>query len=215
MPILLSAARTELENVKQDISDVSSTLFISWCNHINRMAYRHIAGIDPERFIQAQTFSNITSGAQALNANFNNIQPYGCGFHRVDSDGNDTEERLPLVPFGSQRQGYYLDNAGNVVFVKVEVATTYKLRYIANPTTFTALTDHFTLDKTVTGIEIIPDEFLLDLRHALDVMYTQWDEDLPAESFADTRFARALDEISRNIRRTPAVYPMHNLSSIF
>jgi len=215
MAIQLSAARTELENLKQDISDVSTPLFISWANHVNRFAYRYISGIDPERFISTQTFTNVTTGAQALNADFESLDPFGCGVFLVDTNGSDTAQQLPLLPFGSPQTGYYLDGSGNIQFLNVSSPATYKLRYMPAVTTFTALTDYFTVDATVTGKEIIPNEYLLELRSALDVMYTQWDEDVPAEGFADARFARALDEIARGIRRVPDVYAMPNMSLIY
>ena len=215
MAITLTAARTELGNLKQDISDVSNALFISWANHVNRFAYRYIAGIAPERFISTQTFTGITTGAQSLNADFDSLLPMGCGLYLVDENGDDTQQQLPLLQFGSPRTGYYIDGAGNIQFLNISTATTYKMRYIPVATTFTDLTDSFTQDGTASGKEIFPNEYLLELRGALDVMYTQWDEDIPAESFADARFMRALDEIARNIRRAPEVYAMPDMSLIY
>ncbi len=215
MAITLTAARTELENLKQDLSDVGSSLFISWANHVNRFAYRYIGGIDPERFISTQTFTNITTGAQALDDAQLSLQPMGCGVYLVDENGNDTQIQLPQLQFGSPRTGYYLDGSGNIQFLNVSTATTYKMRYMPALTVFADLGDYFTVDGTITGKEIIPDAYLLELRSALDVMYTQWDEDVPAESFSDARFARAIDEIARNIRRAPEVYAMPDMSLIY
>ena len=43
--------------------------------------------------------------------------------------------------------------------------------------------------------------------------YSQWDEDIPMEGISDARFTRLLDELSRNMRRTPAVYSLDDYSS--
>jgi len=214
MAIQLQSAYDELELLKQDLSDVTNDLFISWANHVNRFAFGFIAGIDPERFIQEQNFSNVVTGGYNLPSDFESLQQFNTGFFYVDSNGNATDQRLPLLPFGSPSTGYYI-NGTQVQFLNVTTQTNYVLRYMPKAPTFTVLTDYFTVDKLSSGKEIIPDEYLLYVRSHLDVMYAQWDEDIAYESVADARFTRELSRLASEINRTPSVYAQKNFSVIF
>lgn len=214
MAIQLQEAYDELELLKQDIADVDNDLFISWCNHVNRHAYRFISGIDSERFITELSLTNITSGAQNLPNDFSSIQYFNTGVFYVDNNGNSTNRQLPLLPFGSTQPGYYL-NGTQIVFLNISTSTNFVLRYIPNPPTFTSMDDYFTTDKLSTGKEIIPTQYLLALRDHLDVMYSQWDEDVSYEAVADARWVRELNELANNIRRTPSSYGSNGFSIIF
>lgn len=214
MAIQLQDAYDELANLKQDLADVGDDLFISWANHVNRHAYRYIQSIDPERFILEQNFTNITSGAQNLPNDFDSLQPFCTGIFYIDNNGVATDRRLALVPFGSSATGYYL-NGSQIVFLNINTNTDFVLRYIPKPPTLTAMTDYFTTDKLSTGKEIIPTQYLLALRDHLDVLYSQWDEDINYESVADARWVRELNEIGRYIKRTPAVYAFKYNTIIF
>jgi hypothetical protein len=101
-----------------------------------------------------------------------------------------------------------------VVFTEVD-GEDILLRYIPNNTAIDALTDYFTVDTTSGGVEIIPDEYLNYVIKALDVFYTQWDETSGAESLADFRFTRVLNEIIDNIRKEPDAHQLNDFSQVF
>ena len=120
---------------------------------------------------------------------------WGCGFFRIDSNGDDTTDQLARTGFGSRQKGYYIQGS-NVVFTGNEDNTDYRLRYIPRLTTLTALTETIILD------EIYLNHFVKDL----DVYYNQWDEMPGNESLADFRFVRVLEELGNNIKTEPQAY---------
>jgi hypothetical protein len=89
------------------------------------------------------------------------------------------------------------------------------MRYIPQVAQLTGLGAYFTQDGTSTGIEIVPDEYLRNLRDAIDVQYGVWDEEVGAESYSDARFARSLDELIRNIRKDTATIGLPDFSSTY
>lgn len=216
MAILLSDARASFLRYKSDLSDLDNTHFSEWADWLNKFAYRYIQGIDPDRYIQETTFSVSSSpSSQALPATFDNIQPLGCGFFMVDDDGSDTVDELTQTGQGRRDRGFYFEGA-NVVFTGFDgTSKTIQLRYMQTITALTAITQYFTLDGTVTGAEIIPDEYLQAVIYGLDTLYTQWDEEPGSESFADARFTRALDEFARNIKRTGGVYSIPSFNHYY
>jgi hypothetical protein len=199
MAILVSTARTEFEKLKRDITDVSTGTFTSWCDYLNDFIYRKLSATDPERFILTQAYSSVSATpfqTSALPAAFKNISPEGTGFYIVERD-----------------RGFYISGT-DVVFTEVD-GEDILLRYIPNNTAIDALTDYFTVDTTSGGVEIIPDEYLNYVIKALDVFYTQWDETSGAESLADFRFTRVLNEIIDNIRKEPDAHQLNDFSQVF
>lgn len=199
------AAYTAYGIYKRDISDVPSTTFLQWCDWINKFGYRYFLTIDPERFITTQSYTITASpSSQALPATFKSMQPAGCGLFEIDGSGADTTNQLIVTGFGSSEKGYYI-TGGNIVFTGIENGT-YKMRFIPTITTLDALTDYFSVDTTNSGKEIFSDEYIQYIVAAIDVLYSQWDEDLGMEGLTDARFARLLNEYGNNERRTPGVY---------
>ena len=140
-------------------------------------------------------------------------QPIGTGFFFIDDNGDATENTLTRTGFGSSKTGFYISKT-NVVFTGIE-SSTYRLRYVPNPPTLDALDDYFTLDASASGDVIIEDQYLNYVVKALDVMYSQWDEEIGAESFADQRFINVLNEILDNIRKEPNAYSIPDFSITF
>lgn len=216
MAIQLSEAKTSLENYKKDISDVDDSIFIEWCNFIQRFIYRNVVKVDPERFIQTSTI-NISPGTinYSLPAGFNNITPKGCGIFEVDSNGNNTDRALTRTNFGSSIRGFYISGS-NIVMTPTPVkAETLRLRYIPNLTKFTSLNDYFTVDKTSNGVETIPEEYMEMLKDDLGKFYSMWDEDGSMISYEDAKFARSLDDYLRDIRREANVFGLPDFSRSF
>lgn len=205
MALTAQQAYNSYNRLKRDITDVPSATFIEWCDWANKMVYRHLLGIDPERYITTQSFTvTTTPSTQTLPTTFKDMSRFGCGVFLVNSDGDDVSGMLPITGFGRTDTGYYI-TAGSVVFTGAENQT-YKMRFVPTITAIDALTDYFTLDTTSTGKEIVPDEYLKLLVNILDIAYSQWDEDIPLEQVASERVSVLLDEFSRNINRVPAVY---------
>jgi hypothetical protein len=204
MAIQLSAAKTSLQRLKHDISDIDDVAgtFIEWCNFANRQIYNYLLGIDLDRFVTTQTYSSVTSGSQALPSDLHTMRGLGLGVFVVDDSGTVTDRRLGMTGYGSTRQGYYFDR-GSIVFTGIEKATTFIMRYLPQPTTFTLETEYFTLDGTDTGVEIIPDFYLQALRDDLARLYSQWDEDIGMESISDFRFSNTLSDMQQFMPRTP------------
>ncbi len=214
MALQLQTAYTSYARQKRDITDVSSATFVEWCDWINKMVYRYLLGIDPERFITSQTYTVSSSpSTQALPATFESFTQSGCGFYLVDGSGNDTENTLSITGFGSQETGYYF-NGGNVVFTGIQNAT-YKMRFAPTVASLTGLTSYFTLDGLTGGKVIIPESYLDFVNKAIDVMYTVWDEDTGMEGVSDQRFVRLLNEFANNIKRTPSVYGLSDFTTNF
>lgn len=200
--IPLTELRTEFENLKGDISDVSVRVFISWCNRVMNFVWRKLREQDPDRFFVTQEFS-VTSEVQtdSLPTNFSKFDALGCGFYQVNN-GVVSSVQLTKTGKGSQQKGYYFDG-GNIVFTQAQNAT-YVMRYLPKQPKFTVMEDYFTLDKLVTGVIIIDDEFMDYLVQAIDVRYAQWDEDTPSEANADQRFINVLNELLEEFERDSA-----------
>jgi len=119
-----------------------------------------------------------------------------------------SDTKLVEVPFGSTKKGYYV-NRSNLVFTG-SATTSFVFRYIPQPVSLADVTEYFTLDGTQTGVNLIEDRHKEYLMRALDVYYSQWDEDLNYESIADFRLVRALDEILSSVKRAPYVSQMYD-----
>jgi len=210
MALQVSEVRTQFEYLKQDISDVDAPVFLQWCNMIHRYAYRALKATEPQRFITSQSYTvSTTPSTQALPSDFRDMREEGTGFYYTDDDSELTPIRLPQTGRGSEQLGYYLEGS-NVIFTGIEdtVGKTFVLRYIPNLTALSSTSSYFTLDTTNTGVEIIPDEYLDFVLQALDVRYSQWDEDTPSEGNADQRFTRVLDEMLGYYGRAPRVFSL-------
>lgn len=216
MPIQLQTAYDALARLKKDISDVSQPTFIEWCDFVNKFIYRELIATEPERYITDGTVTAIAGTySYALPADFRDITPLGCGLFEVNDDGTYSDRKLAKTSFGSQIRGYYISK-GNIILTPTPKQTeTFTLRYIPAPTKLTTIAQYFTADGTVTGVEVVPDEYLMYLREALDVQYSVWDEEVGAESYADARFARVLDELIRNIRKDVSTYGISDFSSTY
>lgn len=216
MTLTLQNARDALENLKKDITDVGNTEFIEWCKFVNSFVYRELYTIDPERFISTSDITTVSGTASySLPNDFETMQPYGCGLFYVDDNGDETDRMKPRTGFGSRANGYYISGSNVVLTPEPTLVETWRQRYIPTCTAFTALTDYFTVNKTQTGIEIIPDEYLMNLRDAINVLYEQWDEDPNMEYIADHRFIRSLGELLKYIRREPNAYAIKDYSTSF
>jgi hypothetical protein len=211
----IQTAYDSFARFKQDITDVDTDTFLDWCKWLHNFVYRYYLGIEPSNFFTTQAYTVPSSpSTQALPATFKQMDKVGAGFFLVDNDGNTTDYTLDYTGRGRSDQGYYLDG-DNIVFTGM-TNQSLLLVFVPKLTAITALSDYFTLDTLVTGKDIISDEWLDDfVIKALDVMYTQWDENLGAEGIADARFIRLLDEFARNIRRTPGVYALEDTSLNF
>jgi len=198
-----SEALTLLTYDLKDVSDVSTSLFLQWCDYINKFAYRILSKEDPDRFISAQSYSVSSSpSTQALPADFRSITSFGCGLYKIDGS-TQTDSKLPRTWFGSSSQGYYISGT-NVVFTGINSGT-YTLRYIPIVADMDDATDEF----------CIPDEYNRYITDALKVQYAIWDEDPTMESYSDARFVRSLDELTSNIVKDVKVYGLANYSSVF
>lgn len=216
MALTVQNVKDSFGRLKRDITDVSTATLAEWCDYINKFIYRKLKQTDPERFMLSTTFT-VTSAPQteSLPSGFRDVQPLGAGFFLRDSSGNDTEISLARTGFGRNDIGYYITKT-SVVFTGMEGdSQTVVLRYIPEVTTISALADYFTVDTLVTGDETVPDEYLNYLVKAVDVFYSQWDDSVGEESFADARFVRVLNELVTTLRREPDAYAIDNYSSNF
>jgi len=203
--ITVAQARTGLENRKKDITDVSSSVFLEWCNTINNFAYRHLIGTDPERYISETTISVVSGTSDYdLPATFNNVQVLGTGLYERDSNNIAIDtQRLPVTGVGSQQYGYYISGAYITITPTPASSYTLSLRYIPNLTQLTATSDSLVIDQP----------YLLYVINALDVLYSIWDEDKNNEAFADARFVRSLSELVNNMRYGVQIVSIPNVSN--
>lgn len=197
MAITALQSQTKLLERLQDLSDVPDATFLSWCDYLNKWAYRRLTQIDPERFVSTQSYT-ISSNPQtsALPASFRDVQAMGCGFYVMDSTGTFIDDELIRTGFGSRSKGYWISGT-NVVFTGMETGT-ITLRYIPTVSTIDDLADTFS----------IPDEYMQYIEEALVKLYMVWDEDPNKEALADQRFMNYLDDLFSSVRKEPAVYEL-------
>lgn len=232
-PISLQQAFQALQNLLKDISDVPQGTFVQWCEFINEFVYRFLVGVDPERFIK-EVFLNVVAGqvAYPLQTDFHDMQTWDTGFFITDGNLQNTGVRLALTtpgtssgnnssnttPFGMGQNGltgYYI-NGNNFIFTPLPVQGSVLIqRYIPTITPLASINQYFTMDGTITGFPIVPYEYLQYILRALAAQYAVWDEEIGAESYADARFVRTLDELCENIRRQPQAMPQLDFSQIY
>lgn len=115
-----------------------------------------------------------------------------------------TLDKLDPTQPGSNKPGFYITGTVAVV-TGITTNTVLTLRYVPQATD---------IDGTGDTL-VIPDEYMDYAVRALDARYAMWDEDPGAESLADFRYVRALDELARNIKKEPASYGLSDYSSIY
>lgn len=212
MALQLSTVRTALSDLKHDITDVSNTLFVRWCNYAQRQIYRSLLDRVPEKFVKTQTYSSVSSGAQNLPSDFKTIRGYNAGFFFMDGS-TDTDIKLTKTGFGSTIQGYYM-SGGQVVFTGMDGSKNVKLRYLPKLTALSNVTDYFTVDTLSTGTEVIPEEYEETIVEDLNILYSRWEENDFQESLADFRFVRTWSEMLNDISPDVEVYgidPHYNM----
>jgi hypothetical protein len=210
----LSQLRDEFLLLKKDLSDVDNDVFISWCRNIQRYIYRRLVDTDPTWYIKEQNYT-VFNGVQTLPTDFGDMKSMDTGFFLIDNNGTPTTRRLFPTNFGSNQPGFYLNGKSNVQFFGFNTSKQYILRYTPATVGVTAISDYFTIDGTINTIEIVPDDYLDFIIKALDVRYTEWDEEVSAESYADARFIRVMDDLFTQLQRTPQVYDMNPFNQIF
>jgi hypothetical protein len=133
------------------------------------------------------------------------ITDSATGSATMSIDPTITERKLWETGHGATTPGFYITGgtASPVsVITGISTSTVFTLRYLPKVTPITALANTL----------VIPDEYMEFALRALDVKYTIWTEDPNAESLADFRYVRALDEFAANVRRSPAVYGLNDYS---
>jgi len=207
MAITVAQARTSLDLLKRDTSDVTAETFLSWCNIINYELFRTIKGIDVNSIITKHNFSTVPGQAEyPLPADFSSVAQYGCGLMELDANAGLTRT-IPLPPStpNSSNYGYYLAN-GNIVMTPTPTTTIQmELVYAPEPADLVDSSSEFLIGK----------EWMRLIRAGLDSLYSQWDEDGASEGLADQRYSRELAEFGKKFRPTPAVYEMPNQSNAF
>ncbi|MBP7118456.1 hypothetical protein KBA63_00050 [Candidatus Woesebacteria bacterium] len=206
--LLVSTVKSAFERYKKDISDVSNATFLDWADWVNKFAYRYILGIDPERYIEETVINQPAGDTFAyLPSDFRDIQRFGCGLYLIGENGEKQPVSQPMLNPNANITGFYIKNDKIYFTGNSQSDNTFQLRYSPNEPEIDALTDTFTppLDS----------RYMQYLVYALDVMYDQWDEDVPMEGIADQRFSRLLDELARNIRQEPAIYNFEDSSLMY
>lgn len=218
MALQLSAVKTNFGLYKKDISDVGNDDFILWSNFLSEVLYDMVKGTDPERFVDTSNTYTVSSDPQttALPSDFGDIASWDMGFFYIDpNDSTDTNRRLTRTGPGDYRVGYYITGNTNVVFTGINDSSQYRLRYLPERTKFTDISDYLTVDGTITGAPLIPDNKEQYLINALNVLYNQWDEMPGDEILADQRFMRSMDQLILNVRREPDSYGLPDYSVSF
>lgn len=210
----------------KDLSDVPDETFIEWCDFINRFIYRAELGTDPSRFIQESTLA-VVAGQSAYplldyvtDSNFRSASEWGTGLFQINvQTGLPTDQPLVITNPGSSTQGYYIQGDGETATINItpqpQQSINYMLRYMPTQEKLEFFGDYFTLDTTLQTARTISDEYLLYVVNALAVQYQIWDEQEGAESYADARFVRSLNELLDYIRKQPPVYGLSDFSLTF
>lgn len=205
--LLVSDVKTVFTRFKKDLTDVSNSTFIDWCDWINKFAYRHLLGVDAERFIEESTITSTVGQEWAYLPNdFRDIQRFGCGLYDY-TNSLRSPVTYPITNPNSNITGFYVKNDRLYFTPTPQDAHVYMLRYVPNEPEIDELTDYF--------IAPLDSRYMKYLIGALDVMYNEWDESVPEEGIADQRFVRLLDELSRNVKQMPAVYCLDDFTNSF
>lgn len=192
--------------LRRDISDIGSSLRLQWLNHISYMLYRKLIKKDPDRFLDTESYSvSAAPTTVTLPDNFRDVNVAEAGLFEKNSDGTDSDRELAITSFGSTARGYYLSGSTSMVITGYASAQSFTLKFVPK---VDALTD---LDTDL----VVPDEYVRNFGDVLDVLYSVWDEDHPAESYADSRVRGAIEELVSNIRRTARVMVIPNIDSAF
>lgn len=201
--ILISTLRDAFERRKQDISDVDNDTFYQWCNQINRFIYNRTKGLTDNLSTGNYTVSTAPN-SQALPSDFKDMAEFETGIYEVDSNGDDSVATLGVTGHGSLQKGFYIEGS-NIIFTGIEDSSSYKMKYLPNLTSITALTDKM----------LLTEDKLDYLLNALDVRYEIWDSNPSAEAMADQRFVRSLSELLDNISPLPTVYGMDDVTQLY
>jgi len=126
---------------------------------------------------------------------------------------NETSDKLGITGYGRKQEGYFLEGS-NIVFTGV-AGGDYMMKYMPQPPVLDELTDYFTVDGTAATAGLVEDRHLEFLVKAIDVLYSQWDEDREGESIADQRFVRALGEVLETTAQAPQISQMEDFTSNF
>jgi len=206
--LLVSTVYDAFARYKKDISDVPQATFLDWADWVNKFAYRFILGIDPERFIETTTITQTAGGTWAyLPSDFRDIQRFGCGLYYIQSTGNPVPVSQATMNPNAITTGFYIKDDKIYFTGNSQSTNQFQLRYAPVEPNLDEMTDTF--------IAPLDARYIQYLVYALDVMYDQWDEDVPAEGYADQRFNRLLDELARNIRQQPQIYNMEDTSLMY
>jgi hypothetical protein len=205
--LLVSDVYAAFGRLKRDISDVGDTTFFDWCDWVNKFAYRHIKGADTPQLITETTInSRIGQEWEYLPSDFRDIAGFECGLYQVNN-GVPNNRSDVLLPYGSGGTGYRIEK-DRIYFMPVPTeARTYNLRYVSSEPEIDAMTDSF--------IAPLDSKYMQYIVNAIDVLYSQWDEEIGMESIADVRFTRLLAELSKNIKQTPDVYALDDFTQSF
>jgi hypothetical protein len=121
----------------------------------------------------------------------------------VDYALEDYDTKLE-TGFGRTDEGYYL--TGNKIVFTGLSGNNVLLRYIPEPPDITSLTDYFSSDKSSTGQALVQNIDKELLVKAVDLYYSQNDEDMSMEGVTDARLARVLESVIDSYKRTAKVY---------
>ena len=201
----VSEARNEFLQRKKDISDLDNIpgTFLKWCNYVNRFAYKEMANIFPENFIQTQNYTLVIGqNAYDLPDDFQDIIPQGTGLYLLNDDGTPTNRRLPPSSYGSTRPGMYVNLTSIIVTPIPSGVKTYAFRYIPLLPDLAEDDDEF----------VIPTRFSMHIMDGLDSCYNIWDEDQNAEIFNDERFIRTMEEFVSLIKPDAQTYLLPDFS---
>jgi hypothetical protein len=194
----ISDLRTYLQNHLDDsLPDVTDTVFINWCDWLNKFLWRKLFKLDPERFIYNSTIS-VGAGTDSYNlpGSFKTIDALGCGLFTVDNNGDLTDSMRVRTGAGSSKNGFYLNSTSIVITPKPSQAETLIFRYIPKINTLSATSDEMILDE----------EYLELLVNAMKKSFMDWDQDTFLESVYDQKFARNLSELFDSYRQESFVY---------
>ena len=146
----------------KNIGDVSTTQQLRLASIVNREIREALLDVDPEQLISTSTISVVANTASyTLPTDFQSLEAIGCGMYLVDTNGKDTDTKLAITSFGSEKKGFYL-NATSIVMTPIPASSeTYKFRYIATISDFAVDTENF----------VVGDRFRECVRTGLLVQY--------------------------------------------
>lgn len=198
---------TAYKTWNKNISDIEGDVLLQLLNHVQQHLYRLLYSTQPDLFRTTTTITVSSSPeTESLPADFESIQPYGCGFYEHNSDGTVSSRKLTQVQRGSTSKGFQFTGLfTSVIIYGYTASQTFTLDYI--PTLAQLTGDSSEL--------FIPVRFEAQLIQEIQQLHSLWAKDENSAAIIASRAAEAANNLLTYFPAAPKVYSIPSNLSAF